>query len=65
MGVGVGTPTWKGGGRGGKAPWILEISAKKIVFLISSGKKQISPLLTSPWKNFGKIPWCPPRKKSS
>jgi len=34
------------GGEGGpSAPWILKISAKNVVFLVSSGKKQISPLL--------------------
>jgi len=33
MGVG------KGGG-GGKSHWILKISSKKVVFLVSSGKKQ-------------------------
>jgi len=25
-------------------PWILKISAKKVIFLVSSGKKQITPL---------------------
>jgi len=37
-----------GVGRGGQralSPWILKISAKKVVFLVSSGKKQISLLL--------------------
>jgi len=56
-----------GAGRGGggfPSPWILKISAKKVVFLVSSGKK-ISPLLASPWKNFGKFPWWHlPGKKS-
>jgi len=33
------------GGRGARPPWILKISAKKIVFSISSGKSQISSLL--------------------
>ena len=40
-------------------PWILKISTKKVVFLVSSGKSQISPLFV-PRKNFGKIPWWPP-----
>jgi len=44
------------GGRGGLgSPCILKISAKKVVFLISSDKIQISPLLAPPWKNFEKI----------
>jgi len=34
---------------------ILKISAKKAVFLVSSGKKQISPLLGPPKQTFGKI----------
>jgi len=29
------------GSRGGFAPWILKISAKKVVFMVSRGKKQI------------------------
>jgi len=33
----------------------LQISAKKAVFLFSSGKKQISPLLAPSRKTFGKI----------
>jgi len=47
-------PTHKhmGVGRGGRN---LEISAKNAVFIICSGKKQISPLLTHPRKTFGKI----------
>ena len=49
---------WASDGEHGGAltPWILKISAKKVVFLISSGKKQIPPLLTPPWRNFRKIP---------
>jgi len=36
---------------GGIAPlWILKISAKTVVFLISTGKKKISPLLAAPEK---------------
>jgi len=38
MGVGM-------GGRGALAPWILKFSVKKVVFLVLSGKNQISPLL--------------------
>jgi len=38
-----------------RATWILKISEKKVVFLVSSSKKQISPLLAPPWKNFVKI----------
>jgi len=41
--------------RGGvKAPLDFENFRKKVVFLISGGKKQLSPLLAPPWKNFGK-----------
>jgi len=36
-------------------PWILKKKQKKVVFLISSGKKHIWPLLAPPRKNFGKI----------
>jgi len=46
-------------------PWILKILAKKVVFLVLSGKKQISPFLAPPWKNFGKITWRPPGKNPS
>jgi len=54
------------GNREAKAPfWILKFLAKKVAFLVLSGKKQISPVSASPWKNFGKIIQClPPRKKS-
>jgi len=42
----------KGAGGSGALPtWILKISAKKVVFLVSSGKKQIWPLL-APLGNF-------------
>jgi len=33
------------GGRGPSPPWILKVVAKKFVFLVLNGKKQISPLL--------------------
>jgi len=49
-GMGVGGETG-----GAWPPWILKISAKKVVFLVSSGRKQTSPLL-APYKIFGKIP---------
>jgi len=40
-----------GVGRGALAPsWILKFLAKKVVFLVSSGKNQISPLLAPPGK---------------
>ena len=45
--------------RGPRLPWILKLLAKKVVFSISRGKNQSSPLL-APWKNFGKIPNWPP-----
>jgi len=42
---------------------ILKISAQKAVFLVSSGKKQISPLFSSLQKNFWKNPLVPPLEK--
>jgi len=42
----------------------LKYLAKEVVFLVLSGKKQISLLLASPWKNFKKSPSGPPWKKS-
>jgi len=59
------------GGQGGQGwilenpPWILKLLAKKIVFSISRAETQISPLLAPPGKNFGKILYWPPWKKSS
>jgi len=49
---------------GGVPPWNLKISAKKIVSLVSSGKKQISTLLPLPANIFEIIPSGPPGKKS-
>jgi len=44
----------------------LKISAKKVIFLVSSGKKQISPLLGRPHrKTFGNIYQWPPWKNPS
>jgi len=44
----------------------LKFSAKKVAFLVSSGKNQISPLLAPSWKNVGKISqWSPSEKNSS
>jgi len=41
--------TWASeGGQGALAPLFLKVSAKKVVFLVSCGKKQISPLWASP-----------------
>jgi len=51
-------------GRGAFPPWTLKVLEKKVVFLVFSGKKQISPLLASPGKNFEKSPSGPPWKKS-
>jgi len=52
-----------GVGRGAWPLWILKILAKKFVFLVSSGKKQILPLL-APIKKFLKNPLVlPPWKK--
>jgi len=54
-----------GGAEGAKAPlWILKLLAKKVVFSISRGKKQISPLLAPPGKAFVKIPYWSPWKIS-
>jgi len=52
--------TWasEGGGQGGAVllPWGLKFSAKNVVFLVSSEKKQISPSLPPPARKiFGKI----------
>jgi len=44
----------------GVRSWILKFSAKKVVFLVSRGKKQISPLLAPPRKIFVNIPLVPP-----
>ena len=47
----------------GESPsWIWKISAKNVVFLVSSGKKQISPLLATPGKILEKSPWAPLEK---
>jgi len=45
-----------GKGQGGVGPpWVLKLLVKKVVFSISTGKNQISPLLVPPWKKFGKF----------
>jgi len=50
---------------GGFGPrWILKLLAKKVVFSISRGKNQISPLLTPLEKILSNPPTCPPWKKS-
>jgi len=47
-------------GMGGLAhPWILKIIAKNVVFLVSSGKSQISPFLAPPRKTLDKFPSAP------
>jgi len=47
------------GSSGFARPWILKLLAKKVIFLISKGEKQISPLL-APLENFlGKSPIAP------
>jgi len=53
------------GGRGALDPWILKILPKKVVFLVLSGKKQISPLLAPRGKILEKSPGAPPRKNPS
>jgi len=50
-------------GRGGAwPPWVLKISARKVVFLFQGVKKQISQLL-APLENIGKLPWRHPLEK--
>ena len=44
-------------------PWILKLIAKNIIFSISRGKKQISPLLAPPWKNLWENPLLAPLEK--
>jgi len=59
--------TWasEGGEGGAKTPWILKLLAKKVVFPISRGKNQISPLLV-PRKKFWENPLlAPPGKNPS
>jgi len=50
----------KGEGRGPQLPWILKLFAKKVVFSISRGKKQISSLLAPPWKKCWENSLLPP-----
>jgi len=57
MTLAMGVGKWAGGFW---PPWILKLLAKKVVFSISRGKNQISPLFAPPDKNFGKFPYCPP-----
>jgi len=45
---------------GARPPWILKLLEKKDCFFNFEDKNQISPLLSPPGKNFGKIPFCPP-----
>jgi len=59
----------KGKAGGPRTPWILKIFAKKVIFLVSRGKKQILPLLpplekfwkntlmACPWKKSFRRPW--------
>jgi len=50
-------------GQGGLGtPWIFKISEKNLIFLVSRGKKQISPLSNS-YNNFGKFPRFPALEK--
>jgi len=44
------------------SPWILKLLAKKVVFSISGGKKQILPLLAPPG-NFWENPLLAPMEK--
>jgi len=53
------------GGLGGAVPRLdFECLAKKVVFLVSSGKNQISPFLATPGKIWEKSPSGPPGKIS-
>jgi len=55
--------SWASEGQGMPCPpWILKLSVKNVIFWISRGKKQISPLLPPPEKFLGKSPTGPPRK---
>ena len=60
--------TWESERRAGEGfgpAWILKISAKKVVLLVSSRKKQISPLCPHHLKKFCSNPVvAPPWKKS-
>jgi len=47
--------SWASAGEGYNLPWILNFQQKGC-FLVLSLKKQITPLLPPPWKNFGKMP---------
>jgi len=58
MGVGRGE-------QGGQAPLDFKIISKNIVFSISRGKNQISPLLVPLEKILGKSPTGPPGKNPS
>jgi len=42
----------------------FENFSKKGCFLSFEWEKEISPLLATPRKTFGKIHWCPPSKNS-
>jgi len=53
-----------GGRRRGLIPLDFETFSKKVAFLASSGKNQISTILATPLEKISKIPWCPPWKKS-
>jgi len=46
---------WGGGIKDHCPPWILNISAKKVVFSFSGGKKNLDHFFP-PLKNFGKTP---------
>jgi len=48
------------GKAGGGGPWILKISAKKVVFLVS---EKTNFTTFGPPGKFGKTPRCPPWKK--
>jgi len=57
-----------GAGRGDRwsfPPWSLKLLSKKVVFSISSGKKQISPLLAPFWKKNWENPRMAPSWKKS
>jgi len=58
--------TWASEGGAGRpwTHWILKILAKKVVSLVTSGKKQILPHLASPRKILEKSPRDPSWQKS-
>ena len=51
------------GGQGDQGPLIFENCSKKGCFLSFEWEKTNFTTFGLPWKNFGKIPWCPSLEK--